>query len=63
MTRAIWSSVEKFIEEFSDIEFTHGVCDTCIRKHFPEVADVLLEGKDANKNSERESKQQDELLG
>ena len=40
--KGYWSTVEKFIERHSDVEFTHGVCDDCIRRHFPEVADVLL---------------------
>ena len=38
-----WSTVEKFIQQHSDVEFTHGVCDHCIRQHFPDVAKVLLE--------------------
>ncbi|MBW4640793.1 MAG: GAF domain-containing protein [Gloeocapsa sp. UFS-A4-WI-NPMV-4B04] len=38
-----WSTVEKFIQQHSDVEFTHGVCDGCIRQHFPDVAEVLLE--------------------
>lgn len=38
-----WSTVEKFIQQHSDVEFTHGVCNDCIRQHFPEVAEVLLE--------------------
>lgn len=37
-----WSTVEKFIEQHSAVEFTHGVCDGCMRQHFPEVANVLL---------------------
>ena len=37
-----WSTVEKFIKQHSEVEFTHGVCDGCIRQHFPEVAEVLL---------------------
>ncbi len=37
-----WSTVEKFIEEHADVGFTHGVCDSCMRRHFPDVADVLL---------------------
>ena len=38
-----WSTVEKFIQQHSDVEFTHGVCDGCIRQHFPDVAEILLE--------------------
>ncbi len=37
-----WSTVEMFMKQYSDIEFTHGVCDHCMREHFPEVAEVLL---------------------
>ncbi|NEP18908.1 MAG: GAF domain-containing protein [Leptolyngbya sp. SIO4C1] len=37
-----WSTVEKFIEQHADVEFTHGVCDRCMQRHFPEVAEVLL---------------------
>jgi len=37
-----WSTVEKFITHFSDVEFTHGVCDRCMQQHFPDVAKVLL---------------------
>jgi GAF domain-containing protein len=36
-----WSTVEKFIQEHSEVQFTHGVCDNCIEKHFPEVAQAL----------------------
>jgi GAF domain-containing protein len=38
-----WSTVEKFIKQHSDVEFTHGICNECLKKHFPEVAQTLLE--------------------
>ncbi|GAP97373.1 GAF domain-containing protein [Leptolyngbya sp. NIES-2104] len=34
-----WSTVEKFIKQHSDVEFTHGICDVCLQKHFPNVAE------------------------
>ena len=43
-----WSTVEKFIKQHSDVEFTHGICDDCIRQHFPEVAEVLLQSPEQN---------------
>ena len=49
-----WSTVEKFIEQYSDVGFTHGVCDGCMRQHFPEVASVLLADTD---------REDDELVG
>ncbi|MBD2231674.1 GAF domain-containing protein [Phormidium tenue] len=39
-----WSTVESFIQQYSDVGFTHGVCDNCMKRHFPEVAEVLLPG-------------------
>ena len=48
-----WSTVEKFIDQFSDVEFTHGVCDRCMQQHFPDVAQVLLkEEAEYDMNSE-----------
>ena len=38
-----WSSVETFIKQHADVAFTHGVCDACVEKHFPEVADMWRE--------------------
>lgn len=38
-----WSTVEKFIQQHSSAEFTHGICHKCIQQHFPEVAMVSLE--------------------
>jgi GAF domain-containing protein len=35
--RGYWQSVEKFIQSYADVEFSHGVCDNCMREHFPEV--------------------------
>lgn len=37
-----WSTVESFIQQHSDVGFTHGVCDHCMKRHFPEVAEILL---------------------
>ncbi|NMF82794.1 GAF domain-containing protein [Nodosilinea sp. P-1105] len=37
-----WSTVESFMEQHANVEFTHGVCDRCMRQHFPEVANILL---------------------
>ena len=58
-----WSSVEKFIEQFSNVEFTHGVCDACIRKHFPEIAASILDWSEVNDDAVCNAERQDELLG
>ncbi|HYP04474.1 MAG TPA: hypothetical protein VER57_07985, partial [Cyanobium sp.] len=33
-----WQSVEKFIQSYADVEFSHGVCEKCMQEYFPEVA-------------------------
>lgn len=38
--RGFWSSIERFIEQNSDARLTHGICDSCIPIHYPEVAEV-----------------------
>nr|MDJ0659226.1 hypothetical protein [Crocosphaera sp.] len=46
-----WSTVETFIEQHSDVEFTHGICNECMKVHFPDVAEVLLKENDEDKNN------------
>jgi hypothetical protein len=58
-----WSTVEKFIAQYSDVEFTHGVCNTCMRQHFPEVADVLLAGEKTKSQSEYGSEPLNDWVG
>jgi hypothetical protein len=36
-----WSSVGAFIKQHADVAFTHGVCESCIEKHFPVVAQAI----------------------
>lgn len=36
-----WSTVENFIEQHADVGFTHGICNQCMKQHFPEVAQIL----------------------
>jgi GAF domain-containing protein len=33
-----WQSVEAYIAQHSQAEFSHGICPECMDKHFPEVA-------------------------
>lgn len=53
--RGYWSTVEKFIQQYSDVQFTHGVCDSCMQIHFPKVASVLLPQTDAEPESTTDS--------
>jgi hypothetical protein len=60
--RGYWSSVEKFMKSHFPVEFSHGVCDRCMREHFPEVAEVLLSGV-ADRAPSDENDPSSELLG
>ena len=35
-----WMHLEKYLSNISDIRFSHGVCDACMEKHFPDVIEV-----------------------
>ena len=35
-----WMHLEKYLSKISDIRFSHGVCDVCMEKHFPDVVEV-----------------------
>lgn len=30
-----WSKLEEYITEHSDAKFSHGICDDCLKKHYP----------------------------
>lgn len=32
-----WKSVEKYISSHSKTEFSHGICDECLKEHFPKI--------------------------
>jgi GAF domain-containing protein len=46
-----WSTVETFIQHYSDVGFTHGVCDSCMQEHFPDVAKILLSESDTDRQT------------
>ena len=35
-----WMHLDKYLSQRSSLKFTHGICDSCIEQHFPEVLDV-----------------------
>lgn len=40
-----WERVESYIEEHSSAVFSHGICPDCVRQHYPEIADEMLDGR------------------
>ena len=39
--RGYWDRVENYIQKHSELQFHHGICPDCIKKHFPEMASQL----------------------
>jgi tetratricopeptide (TPR) repeat protein len=37
-----WHQVESYVAQHSQAEFTHGICPSCIRKLYPQLADSVL---------------------
>ena len=35
--RGQWVFLDQYLGERSDLHFSHGICDSCIKEHFPEV--------------------------
>ena len=40
-----WQGIESYLSEHSDVEFTHGICPTCVTKLYPEFAARQRDGK------------------
>ena len=41
--KGFWQQVEVYVEQHSDADFSHSYCPECIRKHFPDLADKILD--------------------
>lgn len=37
--KGYWQKVETYIEDHSEAEFSHSICDDCMEKHYPELND------------------------
>lgn len=40
--KGYWNSVEHYISSHSDASLSHGICPTCLRQHYPDIADEML---------------------
>lgn len=48
-----WHSLERYIRSHTDAMLSHGICPDCLRKHYPDLADQVLE-MDASEESQTE---------
>lgn len=37
-----WHNVESYIRSKTEAQLSHGVCPDCLRKHYPDLADEVL---------------------
>ena len=35
--KGYWNQIEKYITEHSEAQFSHGICDKCLKKHYPDL--------------------------
>jgi hypothetical protein len=35
--KGYWNRIEKYITEHSEAKFSHGICDKCRKKHYPDL--------------------------
>ena len=40
-----WDKIEKYIQEHSKAQFSHGICPECLKKHYPDLECVKQEQK------------------
>jgi len=40
-----WQHLEKYLSKITDISFSHGICDVCMKEHFPDELEVWADEK------------------
>lgn len=40
-----WNELESYIDTRSEVQFSHGICPDCVKKHYPDIASSLLDNK------------------
>lgn len=38
-----WQQLDEFLHQHLDVDFSHGICPSCLREHYPKVADRVLD--------------------
>jgi len=44
--KGYWERIEEYISKHSDAQFSHGICPDCLKKLYPEYADIVKDKKD-----------------
>jgi hypothetical protein len=43
-----WQKVESYIQSHSNVEFSHGLCNDCIRENYPDDAEQIIKRLDSD---------------
>jgi hypothetical protein len=43
--KGYWKTVENYISSHSEVKFSHGICPDCMKKHYPEFSDHIIQEK------------------
>jgi hypothetical protein len=35
--KGYWNQIEAYIQTHSEAEFSHGICQECVKKHYPDI--------------------------
>ena len=63
--RGDWVYLDQYLAKRSTLSFSHGICDSCIEEHFPEVLEAWqAEGKDADQPAQKSAQviEDDDLI-
>ena len=39
--RGYWENLEEYLQSHSDVQFSHGLCDDCLKKEYPRIFDAV----------------------
>ena len=53
--KGYWEQIEGYIRDHSEADFTHGLCPSCVRLLYPDLADQVLGGTRGGRDSSRSS--------
>lgn len=55
--KGYWEHVEVYVRRHTEAEFSHGICEECLRAHYPQFAETVL--KQAKEDERRASPEQE----
>lgn len=41
--KGLWHQIEAYLMSHSEVKFTHGICEVCLKGHYPDIADRVTD--------------------